>query len=52
MKKLRLKEGVKNILAETLFILILVIGVVLVNYRLEQIKSADTEVPTQYTNAN
>lgn len=52
MKKLRLKQGVKDILVVTLFYLMIVIGVVLVNYRLEQIKSADTEVSTQYTNAN
>lgn len=52
MKKLRLRQGVKDVLVIALFYLIIVVGVVLVNYRFEQIKSVDTEAPTQYTNAN
>lgn len=52
MKKLRLRQGVKDVLVIALFYLVIVVGVVLVNYRFEQIKSVDTEAPTQYTNAN
>ena len=52
MKKLRLRQGVKDVLVIALFYLIIVVGVVLINYRFEQIKSVDTEAPTQYTNAN
>ena len=52
MKKLRLRQGVKDVLVIALFYLVIVVGVVLINYRFEQIKSVDTEAPTQYTNAN
>lgn len=37
MKHLKLKEGVKNILGGILFYLIIILGVVLVNYRMGEI---------------
>jgi len=37
MKQLKLKEGVQNILGGILFYLIIILGVVLVNYRMGEI---------------
>lgn len=54
-KKLRLKESVKNIIAVSSFYLIIVIGVIAINFRLgnlEQTKSADESVVQTAQNLN
>lgn len=39
MKKLKLRENVKNIIGVILFYLLIIGGVILINYRLETINS-------------
>lgn len=46
MRKLRLRQGVKDVLVVILFYLIIVIGVILVNLRFEQIKNVEAEATT------
>lgn len=49
---MKLREEVKGVLGIALLYLIVLLGIVLVNARLGEQKSVDTEVPTQYTNVN
>lgn len=46
MRKLKLRQGVKDVLVVILFYLIIVIGVILVNYRFEQTKNVVAEATT------
>jgi hypothetical protein len=50
MKKLRLKQGVKDFLGIMLFITVIIGGLFLVSDKQE--KSVATEVTTQHTNVN
>ena len=45
---MKLREEVKGVLGIIALFIIALVGVILLNQRLE--KSVDTEVPTQYTN--
>lgn len=47
---MKLREEVKGVLGVIVLFIIALIGVVLLNQRLGNQKSVDTEVPTQYTN--
>lgn len=49
---MKLKEEVKGVLGVISLFVIALIGVVLLNIRLGEQKSVDTEVPTQHTNVN
>lgn len=50
MKRMRLKQGVKDILGIVLFYGVIIIGIILMNYSVE--KSADAETSTPHTNVN
>lgn len=49
---MKLREEVKGVLGIVLLYVIVLLGIVLINARLGEQKSADTEVPTQNTNVN
>jgi len=49
---MKLREEVKGVLGVISLFVIAFIGVVLLNVRLGEQKSVDTEVPTQHTNVN